>query len=85
MTDWGFKHIELGLNIDKIDYTKEWEGMPEFVQEDNMPHRQIIISFENESDIKQFGELLNQNITNKTKSLWFPKRERNVLKDKGYE
>ena len=85
LTDWGFKHIELGLNIDKIDYTKEWEGMPEFVQEDNMPHRQIIISFENESDIKQFGELLNQNITNKTKSLWFPKRERNVLKDKGYE
>jgi hypothetical protein len=85
LTEWGFKHIELGLNVDKIDYTKEWKGMPEFVQEDKMPHRQIIISFNNEDDIENFSKLLNQSITDKTKSLWYPKKERNILKDKGYE
>jgi hypothetical protein len=85
LVDWGFKHIDLGLNIDKINYEKEWEGMPEFKQDDKMPHRQIIISFENDNDIKRFSELLSQNITDKTKSLWYPKKEKNVLKNKGYE
>ena len=85
LVDWGFKHIDLGLNIDKIDYDKEWEGMPEFKQDDKMPYRQIIISFENEADIENFSTLLNQNITDKTKSLWYPKKEKNILKDKGYE
>jgi len=85
LVDWGFKHIDLGLNIDKIDYDKEWEGMPEFKQDDKMPHRQIIVSFDNEDDIENFSTLLNQNITEKTKSLWYPKKKKNVLKDKGYE
>ena len=85
LVDWGFKHIDLGLNIDKIDYDKEWEGMPEFKQDDKMPHRQIIVSFDNEDDVENFSTLLNQNITEKTKSLWYPKKEKNILKDKGYE
>ena len=85
LVDWGFKHIELGLNIDKIDYDKEWDGMPEFKQDDKMPYRQIIISFDNEDDIENFSTLLNQSITDKTKSLWYPKKEKNILKDKGYE
>ena len=85
LVDWGFKHIDLGLNIDKLDYDKEWEGMPEFKQDDKMPYRQIIISFENEGDVENFSTLLNQNITDKTKSLWYPKKEKNILKDKGYE
>ena len=85
LKEWGFKDIEFGFNIDKINHDKEWEGMPEFKQDDKMPLRQIIISFDSQDDIKNFSELLNQNITDKTKSLWYPKKEKNVLKDKGYE
>ena len=85
LKEWGFKDIEFGLNIDKINHEKEWEGMPEFKQDDKMPHRQIIISFDSEDDVENFSKLLNQNITDKTKSLWYPKKEKNVLKDKGYE
>jgi hypothetical protein len=85
LKEWGFKDIEFGFNIDKINHDKEWEGMPEFKQDDKMPLRQIIISFDSQDDIKNFSELLNQNITDKTKSLWYPKKEKNVLKNKGYE
>ena len=85
LKEWGFKDIDFGLNIDKINHQDEWEGMPEFNQDDKMPIRQIIISFENKEDINKFSKLLNQNITDKTKSLWYPKKEKNVLKDKGYE
>jgi len=85
LKEWGFKDIDFGLNIDKINHQDEWEGMPEFNQDDKMPIRQIIISFDNKEDINKFSKLLNQNITDKTKSLWYPKKEKNVLKDKGYE
>jgi ParB-like chromosome segregation protein Spo0J len=85
LKDWGFKDTDFGFNIDKINPQDEWGGMPEFNQDDKMPIRQIIISFENKEDINKFSKLLNQNITDKTKSLWYPKKEKNVLKDKGYE
>ena len=75
LVDWGFKHIELGLNIDKIDMEKEWQGMPEFNSDDLTPHRQITISFNSEKDIQRFSELIEQTITKKTKSLWYPKAE----------
>ena len=74
-----------GEEFDKEYWQDEWEGMPEFNQDDKMPIRQIIISFDNKEDINKFSKLLNQNITDKTKSLWYPKKEKNVLKDKGYE
>ena len=85
LKDWGFKDIDFGLNIDKINPQDEWEGMPEFNQDDKMPIRQIIISFDNKEDINKFSKLLNQNITDKTKSLWFPKVENEKQFDKTYE
>lgn len=57
------------------EWKKEWEGMPEFVQKDLMPFRQIIINFETKEDIKDFAELINQNLTYDTKSIWYPKVE----------
>ena len=60
------------LGIDE-DWKKEWQDMPEFIQEDLTPHQQIIVSFESDKDVKDFGLLLNQKLTYKTKSIWFPK------------
>ena len=59
--------------------------MPEFNQDDLTPNRQLIISFKTEKDIQDFANLIGQNITEKTKSLWFPKVENEKLFDKIYE
>lgn len=63
-------------------WKKHWVGMPEFKQEDNPPYMKIIISFRNEDDYKEFAKLVDQNLTEKTKSIWYPKLERdeNTLK-----
>ena len=57
------------------EWKKEWEGMPEFVQKDLMPFRQIIVNFETKEDIKDFAKLIGQNLTYDTKSIWYPKVE----------
>jgi hypothetical protein len=67
---------------DDLDETEtEWRGMPEFEQPDNGAFRQIIISFDDQAGIDAFQALIKQNITNKTKSIWFPPRERNNVVD----
>jgi hypothetical protein len=59
----------------------EWRGMPEFNQPDNLAYKQVIISFEDDAGIEAFAKLINQNITKKTKSVWFPAREKNRVAD----
>lgn len=46
--------------------------MPEFVQEKKEPFSKIVIRFETEKDLNDFAELINQKLTSKTKSIWFP-------------
>ena len=51
-----------------------WEGMPEYISSnDLMPVQQVIINFLTEEDISQFAKLVQQTITQKTRSLWYPK------------
>lgn len=59
----------------------EWRGMPEFNQPDNGALRQIIVSFDTEEGVEEFARLVGQNLTKKTKSIWFPKREKNDVAD----
>lgn len=49
-----------------------WTGMPEFVQNNLEPWKQIIINFENEHDMLEFAKLVNQKITPRTQSIWYP-------------
>lgn len=56
-------------------WEEEWQDMPEFIQEDNMPVKTINVHFDNYEDCKKFSDLVEQKITNKTKSIWFPKRK----------
>jgi len=62
----------------------EYKGMPEFEQDDNMAFRSIIIHFDNQESINDFSVLVGQAITDKTKYLNFPHREKEILKDKRY-
>jgi hypothetical protein len=59
-------------DIDGILIKKEWQNMPEFVQEDLLPYRSVTINFMNDADVDEFSKLIDQPITKKTKFRWFP-------------
>ena len=50
----------------------EWNGMPEFVQEDLRPWHQVNVRFRNQEDFDKFKVLMEQEITPKQTTLWFP-------------
>jgi len=69
-----------------FDEYPEWVGMPEFVQEKKEPFKELIVRFDTEDDYLDFQKLINQKLTNKTKSIWHPFKshwglERKVYKD----
>jgi hypothetical protein len=85
MKEFRFPEIPmLKFQDNDFDAKKEWEGMPEFDQDDKKPYRQIIISFDNDEDATKFGQLIGQTITEKTKSTWFPKKENMDSESKRY-
>jgi putative SOS response-associated peptidase YedK len=55
---------------------EHWQDMPEFVQEKQEPYAKINFRFETKEDLEEFCELIGQKLTNKTKSAWFPFKER---------
>jgi len=61
--------------FDEGGWVKEWEGMPEFIQEDLTPYRVLNLRFRNEEDVQEFSRLVEQVITPKQKALWFPYAE----------
>ena len=55
----------------------DWDGMPEFDQPKAEEFAKIIVRFRNWEDVREFAERIGQNnITNKTKSIWFPALDR---------
>ena len=55
--------------------------MPEYNQPNNGAFRQIVVEFDNDEDVEEFGKLIQQSLTEKTKSMWFPPRDRNDVVD----
>lgn len=55
------------------DWEKEWEGMPEFKQQDLHPIQSVMVHFRNREDREQFAQLIEQRITDDTVSLWYPR------------
>lgn len=68
----------------KTTTEQEWEGMPEFVQGDKDPIKQVIVSFKSWDDYKAFAKLVDQNLSPKTQSIWYPKAEIERMVDKAY-
>ena len=81
---WGFSDFELGIVTD-INYDEEWEGMPEFKQEDLTPVKSIMVHFKTTDAIEDFSELLDQSLTLKTKSIWYPEAERADLSSETWQ
>ena len=62
----------------------EWVGMPEFVQEDQSPWKQIRVSFASREDMEAFAKLVGQTVTFQTQSLWYPEAEIGRYANKRY-
>lgn len=61
--------------VPPVDYEKEWQGMPEFEQEDLKSFRQIIVHFQTQDAVDAFSQLMEQTITDRAKYIWYPKAE----------
>ena len=81
---WGFEPVELGVFGEEIDPNEEWEGMPEFKQSEESTYQSIHVHFATIEDANRFAQLIEQNITEKTKFIWYPAREKTTHADKRY-
>lgn len=52
-----------------------WEEMPEFKHTFEEPYKTINIEFDNDQDVQRFSDIIDIDLTDKTKSLWYPKRD----------
>ena len=80
-----FKKIGLfkRVRIDEL-WRKEWQDMPEFIQEDVGPYHSITINFKDKSSLIKFLRLIDQKITEKTKFIWYPKIKITSIMGKRY-
>ena len=72
------------IEDETLVWKEEWQNMPEFIQEDLQPFQSIIVHFENREDMDTFSKLVEQKLTYKTKSIWFPQAEIGTYADKRY-
>lgn len=80
LVEWGYDKEKLGIDPNEVDYDELWKGMPEFDQEDQGAVRTIAVHFATKEDVRKFAKLVGQKITNKTKSINYPKQDRMNLK-----
>jgi ParB-like chromosome segregation protein Spo0J len=77
------EHVDLTLSgfstqeIDQlfaplIDPTKEWEGMPEFEQNDKMAFKTLAVHLKDQDAVDEFARIIDQKIGAKTRFVWFP-------------
>ena len=87
LTKMGFTEGEIGgFYLDKVhgenDPAAEWQGMPEFQQDDKTPFRTLQVHFFDAAGLERFAKLLGQPISGRTKFLWFPAPEIETYADK---
>ena len=57
----------------ETDWEKEWQDMPEFVQQKQETYANIHVRFRNKEDLEKVAKLFEQQLNDKTKAIWFPK------------
>lgn len=80
LIDWG-----IIPDLEKIDPIKEWEGMPEFDNDNIKVFKTLKVHFNNKNDMIEFSKLLNQDITENTKYIYYPEQIKEKQQDKEYE
>jgi hypothetical protein len=70
--------------VPPVDPTGEWQGMPEFVHEDQTAYQTIALHFKDQEAVDAFAALVGQTITPQTRFLWVPQAEIGHYADKAY-
>ena len=65
-------------------WKKEWQGMPEFIQKDLTAFHSILVYFETKEDLAKFSKLIEQPLTERTRSVWYPIAEIGKTTNKRY-
>jgi hypothetical protein len=73
------------LDDDTVNPNAEWDGMPEFNQEDDVPYKSLIVHFENEDYFKDFCLLIKQVVSDDAKYIYHPKQIRDDVKSVAYK
>ena len=68
-----YKNADVDIPEDDKVWKEHWVGMPEFVQDENGSYRTITVKFRRKEDYDDFSAKINQDVTDKTKSMWHPK------------
>jgi len=76
---------QLSLFEQKEWWEDDWEGMPEFVQDDLNAYKSIIVNFEKEEDFREFSKLIKQKMRLTTKSIWYPQMTLESILNKRYK
>lgn len=66
-------------------FEEAWNDMPEYTMNDLMPIKALKVNFLTWDDYSSFSKLINQKLTPKTKSVWYPKQETIKPSDFVYE
>jgi hypothetical protein len=72
-------NIENAAEVEYDMSTQHWEywwGMPEYISFDKQGYHFVYVYFKDEESKKHFIELVNQKITDTTKYIWYPEREK---------
>lgn len=84
----GFNDAELMPMLDSntvSDFSSEWEGMPEYSSEDLSAYRTIRVHFNTDEDVEAFAKKVGQDITEKTKFIYFPEETSFDAESKRYD
>ena len=59
------------VEVSTFDWKDHWHDMPEYVSEKKI-HKTVTVQFRNQEDYEDFQKLIGQNLTSKTKGIWYP-------------
>lgn len=67
---------------EKESWREHWGGMPEYENENLLPMYSVRVNFSSYEDMQAFAQLIENTVTPKTQSVWFPKQDKAELSDK---
>ncbi len=74
------KNLDLFVKAEPREaWRDEWEGMPEFEQEQQRPYATLVVRFRTDDDLRRFAELIGQRLNRNSQATWFPELARGEL------
>jgi len=66
------------FGFEEFDWKKEWQDMPEFIQNDMKPIYSVTVNFLTVEDMNNFSEIIGKRISFTTKSVLFTSNDEKI-------